>query len=571
MEIQSRNILLVDLFHVLSVVFTEHEIGDASTLGSKDLLLDATDRQHSSAERDLACHCHTFAHLAMGEGRCERCDHGDASRWAVLRCCSLRTVDVHVVIVDVILRDAQFIGMRLDVLISQSCRLLHHVAKIACQRELLALALAERRLDIEDAAAHRCPCQSCHDTVELIALILVRVKDWLAEELLKVGRCELGWHVLAYGCLPRYATHDLGKALIEQTHARLAGVLIDNLCHDLFRDGKLRVFQSMLFLLLWQQVSLGYLHFLLHNVAAELDDLHTVAKRCSDGREGVGCSDEQDLREVVVHVEVVVVEGVVLLWIEHFEQSRRRIALEVRTNLVNLIEHEHWVVCSCLDQSANDAAWERAYICLSVSAYLCLVVHSAEAHSHIFALQCSCYASAQRCLAHTRRAYQTENRSLHVATQLQHSEMFEYAVLDLLQSEVVVIQHLLRILQVQIVLRSLAPRQVGNDAQVTELRAIVGHLLVHALQLVDFLEELVHRRFWQLLGIDLLKQLVDVILRLLSQLVLDGLNLREEEVAALLFRQLLLCVLMNLVLEPCILQLTVHNDMELRHSLNNIR
>ena len=42
-------------------------------------------------------------------------------------------------------------------------------------------------------------------------------------------------------------------------------------------------------------------------------------------------------------------EGVVLLWVEHFEQCRSRVALEVSTNLVNLVEHEHWVVGSSLE------------------------------------------------------------------------------------------------------------------------------------------------------------------------------------------------------------------------------
>ena len=63
---------------------------------------------------------------------------------------------------------------------------------------------------------------------------------------------------------------------------------------------------------------------------------------------GMPCSvlavhDEHHLREVVVEVEVVVVEGVVLLGVEHLEQRRRRIAAEVGRHLVDLVEQEHRV------------------------------------------------------------------------------------------------------------------------------------------------------------------------------------------------------------------------------------
>jgi hypothetical protein len=54
-------------------------------------------------------------------------------------------------------------------------------------------------------------------------------------------------------------------------------------------------------------------------VAGELQDLHPVAQGSGDRVEGVGGGDEQHLREVEGHPEVVVREGVVLRGIEHLQ------------------------------------------------------------------------------------------------------------------------------------------------------------------------------------------------------------------------------------------------------------
>ena len=50
--------------------------------------------------------------------------------------------------------------------------------------------------------------------------------------------------------------------------------------------------------------------------------------------------DKKYVREVVIDVKIVVAKCTVLLWIEHLKQSRRRIAAKIRTDLVDLIEHD---------------------------------------------------------------------------------------------------------------------------------------------------------------------------------------------------------------------------------------
>ena len=61
------------------------------------------------------------------------------------------------------------------------------------------------------------------------------------------------------------------------------------------------------------------LYFLLSEVSAHLDELHTVEQGGGDIAYVVGRGDEHHVREVIVHIEEVVVEGIILLGVEHFE------------------------------------------------------------------------------------------------------------------------------------------------------------------------------------------------------------------------------------------------------------
>lgn len=95
------------------------------------------------------------------------------------------------------------------------------------------------------------------------------------------------------------------------------------------------------------EVAAGYLHFLLGDISAELNDLHTVEERPRNGVEVVGGGNEHHVREVVVDVEIVVVERLVLFGVEDLEECRCRIAVDgVLRHLVDLVEDERG--CSSL-------------------------------------------------------------------------------------------------------------------------------------------------------------------------------------------------------------------------------
>ena len=183
--------------------------------------------------------------------------------------------------------------------------------------------------------------------------------------------------------------------------------------------------QTCVLQLTWDEVPLGNLNLLLRDVAAYLDDFHTVEQRLRNGAEVVGRCDEEHFREVVVNVEVVVVECRVLLGVEHFKHRRCRVAVDgVLCDLVDFVEDEYRVRRSSLLNRLDDTTGHRSHIGAAMSANLALVVQTTQAHTNILALHSGGNRLAQRCLAYARRAIEADDRTLQVATQLQHGHVF---------------------------------------------------------------------------------------------------------------------------------------------------
>src|ERR1700674_2419063 len=97
-----------------------------------------------------------------------------------------------------------------------------------------------------------------------------------------------------------------------------------------------------------------------------------------NGPELIRRSDEQDLREVEIDLEIVVAEGVILRRIEHLEQSRRRVALIARADFVDFVEHEHRVHRAGLLQPLYDAPRDRTDVGAAMTANFGFVAHAAE-------------------------------------------------------------------------------------------------------------------------------------------------------------------------------------------------
>ena len=123
----------------------------------------------------------------------------------------------------------------------------------------------------------------------------------------------------------------------------------------------------------------GNLYLLLGAVTVELDEFHAVEQGARYLADVVGRCNKHHLRQVVVHIEEVVVEGGVLLGVEHFEKSRRRVAVYGHSaNLVNLVEDENGVVGACLDDVLQDAAGHGTNVGATMAADFGFVVQAAE-------------------------------------------------------------------------------------------------------------------------------------------------------------------------------------------------
>ena len=129
----------------------------------------------------------------------------------------------------------------------------------------------------------------------------------------------------------------------------------------------------------FSEIALGDLDLLLLGVAGELDDLHAVAQWPWDGVDHIGGADEHHPRQVERNREVIVAEGRVLLGVQHFEQRRRRVAVEALAELVHLVEHHHRIARLGLADRLNHVAGQRADIGPAMAADLRLVMQSAEA------------------------------------------------------------------------------------------------------------------------------------------------------------------------------------------------
>ncbi len=170
------------------------------------------------------------------------------------------------------------------------------------------------------------------------------------------------------------------------------------------------------------------------------------------------------LRQVERHAEVVVAERGVLLRVEHFEQRRRRIALDAAPELVDLVEHQHGVARAGLAQRLDDVARQRADVGAPVAADLGLVVHATEADAHELAAQRPRDALAERGLADAGRADEAQDRAAPFRVQLAHREELEDAPLDLLEAVVVLVEDLARMVDVVLLMVELRPRQLDHQS-----------------------------------------------------------------------------------------------------------
>ena len=245
----------------------------------------------------------------------------------------------------------------------------------------------------------------------------------------------------AFGDAHRDVAQHRADLALEVAHARFARVVVDDRHQRVVADLALFRLEPCRFELARDEVAPRDLQLFLGGVARKLDDLHAVAQRSRNRVEHVRRADEHHARQVERHREVVVAERRVLLGVEHLEQRRSRVAVKAAgAELVDLVQHHHAVARAGLAQVLDDVARQRADVGAPVAADLGLVVDAAEAHADELAPGRLGDALAERRLAHAGRPDEAQDRALARRIELPHREVFEDALLDLLEPVVVVVE-----------------------------------------------------------------------------------------------------------------------------------
>ena len=199
-----------------------------------------------------------------------------------------------------------------------------------------------------------------------------------------------------------------------------------------------------------------------------------------------------------------------------------------------------------------------------------LVAHAAERHLHELPPNCLGDCANDGCFAHAGRADEAQNRAAHILLELEHRQIFDNALLDLLQPVMILRQHLPRALQIQIVGRLLAPRQVENPLDIrpghADFRCAGRHpgqalqLLVHALTCF-----VVQRR---ILGA--FAKLLHIRRVGIAQFGLDGLHMLAQIIILLIFVNLFLDALLHLLFHAGQFNFAAQNGAEAFQTALNI-
>ncbi len=531
-------------------------------MGGQNLLLDAADGENLSPQRDLSRHGDFLADGGSRENGRQRRRQGDACRRAVLRDGALRDVDVDVVFPMKVRVDAQLLGPGTNVTQRRLRRLLHHVAQLSGEGQFAA-ALHERGLGHEDLAADFRPGQAGGDAhLALLGPLLVRHARTEARNAQKVGQLLGGDDVLeplpflddAPGQLPA----DGGELALQVPDARLAGVIFNDVADALVLEADVLHREAVGLELLLDEELFRDVDLLVEGVPGQPQHLHPVFEGRRDGVQDVRGRDEHDLGEIELGVQVVVEEGDVLLRIKDLQQRRGGVAPEIHAHLVDLVQQEDGVLFARLAHHLDDLAREGADVGPTVAADLRFVAHATQGEPDEFPAGRPGDALGQGGLADTRRADEAEDGSLlHVPHEAAHGEEFQNPLLDLLQAIVIVVENLLRPVDVPVLAVLLVPRHRQEPFQVVPRDGRLGGDGRHDLEALELLNGLLVGLLRHLRGFDLLLELLDFVaaIVLASQLLLDRLHLLVEVVLLLRLLHLLLDPMVDAAVHPQLLDL----------------
>ena len=232
----------------------------------------------------------------------------------------------------------------------------------------------------------------------------------------------------------------------------------------------------------------------------------------------------------------MVIELVVLFRIENLKQCRRRIAPEILTKLVDFIEQEQRVHRPRFFQIGRDLTGHRTNIGPAMATNLCFIAHAAKRLTDKLTPRCLRNRFAKRRLTHAGRADEAQDWALKLVGACLHRKIFDDAVLDLFQSEMVLIKNVLRLGDITLQLGLFAPWYAQKRVEIIAHDGRLGGHGCHAAQLFQFGIGFRLCFLGQLHRVDLVLNLGNFVAAfaiVIAQLALDGLHLFVQIIFAL--------------------------------------
>ena len=542
---------LGNLDQVFEVTMRQQHHLEPGPVRGQDLLPHAANGQDFAPQGDFAGHTYIVAHLAAREGRDQRGHDGHPRAGSVFGYRAFGHMDVDVGAVEH--ARVQPPGARVGPQVRQRGlgRLLHHLPHLAGDGQA-PLALHEQHFHGHDFTARIGPGQGGgHAYFGALFGFVEEVFGRAQEPFHHTGR-DAGGIPFALGLEASHLAAHAADFPLQFAHAGFVGVGPDDGAQRGFGEANFARLEAALFDLAWNEEAAGNLQFFLLHIAGKLDDLHAVGQRRGDGVQGVGRGDEEDLRQVVGDLQVMVREGRVLLGVQHFEQRGRGVAAKVRAQFVDFVQHENGVDRAGALHGLQDAARQRAHIGAAMAPDFGLVPHAAQGHAHELAPQGLGNGTPQGGLARARRPHEAQN-GLPAAFGLErkHRDVLQNALLGPPQAIVLRVQHLGRVAQVQVVGSAFLPGQFQNPLDVIAQDAHLGRHGRQVAQPLDLAQSHLAGLVGQGLLLDALPQFPHLPAPqvALAQLVLNGLDLLAQVGLALKAVHLLLNAMLDLVFD----------------------
>ena len=164
----------------------------------------------------------------------------------------------------------------------------------------------------------------------------------------------------------------------------------------------------MFFCLVWYEVTLRDFDLFIFRISGDANNFHPVEKRLRHV-EAICCRDKHDVRQVVIHVQIMIVKCIVLFGVEHFQERRRRVAAMVLAHFINFIKEKERIVKLRFLHGLNDASRHRADIGPAMTANFALITYAAKRDADKFPSRSAGNRFPERGLSDTRRSDEAQD------------------------------------------------------------------------------------------------------------------------------------------------------------------